>query len=62
MQTLSKPIQSRVNRLAHKQAFEHERRIKLELTTQLLKARDDGASYDDLTALLDKLEAAQHAG
>lgn len=62
MQPLTKPIQSRINRLAHRQALEHENRIKSELMAQLLKARTDGASFDVLTAMLDKLEAAQPAG
>ena len=57
MRSLSKPIQSRINRYAHRQALEHERRIKAELTAQILKARTDGASFDDLVALVDKLEA-----
>lgn len=57
MQPLTKTIQSRINRLAHRQALEHERRIRSELTTQLLKARTDGASFDALMALVDKLEA-----
>lgn len=62
MQPLTKPIQSRINRLAHRQALEHESRIKSELTAQLLKARTDGASLDDLTAMLATLEGAQPAG
>lgn len=57
MQSLSKHIQSRINRLAHRQALEHERRIKAELTAQLMKARTDGASFESLMALVDKLEA-----
>lgn len=57
MRSLSKPIQSRINRYAHRLALEHERRIKLELTAQILKARTDGASFESLMALVDKLEA-----
>lgn len=62
MQQLTKPIQSRINRLAHRQALEQEQRIKAELMAQLLKARTDGASFEDMTAMLDKLEGAQPAG
>lgn len=62
MQPLTKPIQSRINRLAHRQALEHEQRIKSELTEQLLKARTNGASFEVLTAMLDKLEAPTPAG
>jgi hypothetical protein len=62
MQPLIKPLQSRINRLAHRQALQHEQRIKGELVAQLLKARTDGASFEDLTAMLDKMEGAQPAG
>lgn len=59
---LPKTLQSRINRLAHSQALHEERRIKSELMAQLMKARTEGASFDDLAAILDKLEAAQPAG
>lgn len=62
MNPLPKTLQSRINRLAHRQALQYEQRIKSELTAQLLKARADGASFDALTALLDKLEAATPTG
>lgn len=62
MNPLPKILQSRINRLAHRQALQHEQRIKSDLTQQLQKARIDGASFDDLTAILDKLEAAQPTG
>ena len=55
--TLTKPMQSRVNRLAHRQALQHEQLIKSELTAQLVKARTDGASFDALAEMLAKLEA-----
>lgn len=54
---LPKTLQSRINRLAHRQALRHEQRIKSEMIAQLLKARTEGASFDALMALLDKLEA-----
>jgi hypothetical protein len=62
MHQLPKTISSRVNRLSHRQALAHEQRIKSELMAQLLKARTDGASFEDLTAMIDKLEGAQPAG
>ena len=60
--TLPKTLQSRVNKVAHRQALEHEQRIKYELMAQLLKARTDGASLADLAAMLDKLEGTAPAG
>lgn len=60
--TLTKPLQSRINRLAHRQALEHEQRIKSDLVAQLLKARTDGASFEAMTAMMDKLEGATPAG
>lgn len=60
--TLTKPLQSRINRLAHRQALDYENRTKSELVAQLLKARTDGASFEVLAAMLDKLEGAQPAG
>lgn len=60
--TLTKPLQSRINRLAHRQALEHESRIKQELTQRLQQARTDGASFEVLTQILDELEAVPFAG
>lgn len=62
MQPLPKTISSRVNRLSHRQALQHEQRIKSELTAQLLKARLDGESFDALEEMLAKLEAVPFAG
>lgn len=62
MNQLPKTLSSRVNRFVHKQAIQHEQRIKTELTAQLLKARTDGATFEVLAAMLDKLEGAQPAG
>jgi hypothetical protein len=56
MNPLTKPLQSRINRLAHRQALQHEQRIKSELTARLQTARTDGASLEVLTRLLDDLE------
>jgi len=57
MNPLTKPIQSRINRLAHRQALQHEQRIKSELMERLQNARTDGASLEVLTRLLDELES-----
>lgn len=62
MQPLTKTLQSHINKLAHRQALEHEQRIKSELTQRLQQARTDGASVHDLGAMLDKLEGAAPAG
>ncbi|MFO7542744.1 MAG: hypothetical protein R6W97_08070 [Thiobacillus sp.] len=59
MSQLPKTLSIRVNRLAHRLAFEHEEHAKASLTERLQKARTDGASLDDLTAMLATLEAAQ---
>lgn len=56
MQPLSKPLQTRVNRLAHRFAAQQESRIKSELIEQLQAARKNGATLDDLTRMLDELE------
>ncbi len=57
MQPLAKPLQTRINRLAHRFATQQEPRIKSELIEQLQAARKAGASFDDLTRMLDELEA-----
>ena len=62
MNPLPKTLQSRINRLAHRQALKHEQRIKSDLTQQLQQARIEGASFDDLTRTLDVLETAKPDG
>lgn len=62
MQPLTKPLQTRINRLAHRFATQQEPRIKSELIEQLQAARKAGASFDDLTRMLDKLEAVPSEG
>lgn len=57
MKPLTKPIQTRVNRLAHRIATQQEPRIKSELIMQLQAARKDGATLDDLSKLLDAMES-----
>ena len=57
MQPLTKPLQTRINRLAHRIATQQEPRIKSELIEQLQAARRDGATLDDLSKLLDAMES-----
>ena len=55
---LAGPLRVRINRLAHAQALQHETRLKASLLEQVQNARDIGASFDELAALVDTLEAA----
>ena len=57
MQPLAKPLQTRINRLAHSIATQQEPRIKAELIEQLQAARKAGATLDDLSKLLDAMES-----
>lgn len=57
MQPLTKPLQTRINRLAHRFAAQQEPRIKSKLIEQLQAARRDGATLDDLSKLLDAMES-----
>ena len=57
MKPFSKPLQTRINRLAHRFATQQEPRIKSELIEQLQAARKDGATLDDLSKLLDAMES-----
>ena len=54
---LTGPLRARINRLAHAQALHHETRLKALLLEQVQAARDGGASFDELAALVAKLEA-----
>ncbi len=54
---LTGPLRARINRLAHAQALHHETRLKAVLLEQVQTARDGGASFDELAALVAKLEA-----
>ena len=54
---LAGPLRTRINRLAHAQALHHEARLKALLLEQVQTARDDGASFDELAALVTELEA-----
>ena len=55
---LAGPLRARINRLAHLHALHHETRLKASLLEQVQTARDDGASFDELAAMVAKLEAA----
>ena len=59
---LAGPLRVRINRLAHAQALQHETRLKASLLEQVQSARDSGASFDELAALVAKLEAAPPGG
>ena len=55
---LAGPLRARINRLAHLQALQHETRLKALLLEQVQAARNGGASFDELAAMVAKLEAA----
>ena len=54
---LAGPLRTRINRLAHAQALHHETHLKALLLEQVQAARDGGASFDELAALVAELEA-----
>jgi hypothetical protein len=56
---LNGPLRVRVNKLAHQQAQSHEIALRATLVAQVQQARDAGQSYDQLSALVDRLGAAQ---
>ena len=59
---LAGPLRARINRLAHSHALHHEARLKVSLLEQVQSARDGGASFAELAALVEKLEAAPPGG
>ena len=59
---LAGPLRARINRLAHSHALHHEARLKASLLEQVQSARDGGASFDELAAMVAKLEAAPPGG
>lgn len=59
---LAGPLRARINRLAHSHALHHEARLKASLLEQVQRARDGGASFAELAALVDKFEAAPPGG
>ena len=52
------PLMARINRLAHAHAIRQEPRLRAALLEQVQTARDSGASFEELAALVDKMEAA----
>ena len=54
---LTGPLRVRINRLAHAQALQHETHLKALLMEQVQAARDGGASFAELAALVDRLAA-----
>ena len=55
---LAGPLRARINRLAHAHALHHETSLKASLLDQVQTARDGGASFAELAALVARLEAA----
>lgn len=51
-------VYSRVNRLAHQLAVIEEMRLRDEILSQVLEARDKGASTTEINQLLDRIGAA----
>jgi hypothetical protein len=51
-------VYSRVNRLAHQLAVFEEMRLRGAILSQVLEARDKGASAIEMNQLMDKIEAA----
>lgn len=54
---LAGPLRARINRLAHSHAMHHEARLKASLLEQVQTARDGGASFDELAAMVTAMEA-----
>ena len=54
---LTGALRVRINRLAHAQALQHETHLKALLLEQVQAARDGGASFAELAALVDRLAA-----
>ena len=55
---LAGPLRARINKLAHMLGLQHEMHSKALLLKQVQAARNDGASFVELSALVDNLEAA----
>ena len=54
---LAGPLRARINKLAHLRALQHEIRLKASLFDRVQTARDGGASFNELAALVAKFEA-----
>ena len=55
---LAGPLRARINKLAHMLGLQHEMHSKALLLKQVQTARNDGASFVELSALVDNLESA----
>ena len=55
---LASPLRARINRLAHSHALQQESRLRALLLEQVQAARDGGASFNELAALVGRMEAA----
>ena len=47
------PLRQRINRLAHQHALDIESRLRAALLQQVQTARDAGAGFDELAAMVD---------
>ena len=56
--SLAGHLRARINRLAPTKALQQETRVKAVLLDHVQNACGSGASFDELAALVDKLEAA----
>lgn len=53
---LNGPLRARINKLAHSCALEHETRLRAALLKKVQTARDGGATFDQLAALVEGFE------
>jgi hypothetical protein len=58
LKPLNGPLRVRLNKLAHMQAQAHETALRAALVAQVQQARDAGLGFDELSAMVDGLEAA----
>jgi hypothetical protein len=54
--TLHGPLRARLNRLAHAKGLAHAAAYLVSVTDRVQRARDAGATYDELDALVTKIE------
>ena len=55
---LASTLRSRINRLAHSRALQHEVHLRAVLVAQVQTARDCGASFAELSGMVAELKAA----
>ncbi|MFZ4479908.1 MAG: hypothetical protein ACOYNZ_08480 [Rhodoferax sp.] len=56
---ISGPLRQRINKLAHQHALEIESRMKAALLQQVQTARDAGAGFDQLAAMVDNVQSME---